>query len=82
MSTSKKIIFRINAPETPQSLSDKISAIIDEMIEENNQKIEAVEEVALINKKLGNIFIIPPRQLSDVFGQFISELKDLQNQIK
>ena len=80
---TKKTILHVNKlSETPQSLSDKISAIIDEMIEENNQKIEAVEEVALINKKLGNIFIVPPRQLSDVFGQFISELKDLQNQIK
>lgn len=80
---SKKTILHVNKlAKTPQSLSDKISAIIDEMIEENNQKIEAVEEVALINKKLGNIFIVQPRQLSDVFGQFISELKDLQKSIK
>ena len=80
---TKKTILHVNKlAETPQSLSDKISAIIDEMIEENNQKIEAVEEVVQLNKKFGNIFIIPPRQLSDVFGQFISELKDLQNSIK
>ena len=80
---TKKTILHVNKlTETPQSLSDKISAIIDEMIEENNQKIEAVEEVVQLNKKFGNIFIIPPRQLSDVFGQFISELKDLQNKIK
>jgi hypothetical protein len=61
---------------------NEIKNLIDELIEENNLKIEAIEEVAQINKKFGNIFIIPPRQLSDVFGQFINELKELKKQIK
>lgn len=80
---SKKTILHVNKlPETPQSLFDKISLMIDDMIEENNQKIEAVEDLVLINKMLGNIFIVAPDQLVDVFGIFKNELKDLQNKIK
>ena len=61
---------------------DEIKDLIDELIEKNNLKLQIIHEISAKTEELGLNFVANDQQLKYMVNKFISELKELKNQIK